>query len=68
MPSPKPSDVARWMLTQIDAGNPLYQYVAAVEIRDRFGDDFVHTNDNGNDAVAPSVLKAFKQLSLETVV
>ncbi len=56
------------MLEQIDAENPLYQYVAAVEIRDRFGDAFVYTNDNGNDAIGASVLKAFKQLSTNNVV
>lgn len=68
MANPKPSDVARWMLEKIDADNPLYQYIAAADIREQFGNEFVHTNDNGNDAIAPSVLKAFRQLSAETVV
>ncbi len=64
----KPSNVAEWMLSQIGPDNPLYQYVATTDIREHFGDDFVYTNDNGNEAIAPSVLKAFKQLSASTVV
>lgn len=63
-----PSEVASWMLAQIDAENPLYQYVAAAEISERFGDDFVYTNANGNDAIVASVLKAFRQLSKDSVV
>jgi hypothetical protein len=56
------------MLEQIGSRKPLYQEDAAWAISKRFGSTFVYANTNGNPAIAKPVLKAFRELSGESVV
>lgn len=60
-------DVAKWMLEQIGE-RPLYQDKAAWEIKKRFGDAFVYSNENGNPAIAKPVLNKFRRISGDNVV
>lgn len=60
------SDVAQWMLQEVQDG-ALYQETAVYEIRDRFGKEFVYTNDNGNLAISRKVLKEFRKLTEKKV-
>ena len=61
-------DVAEWMLEEIKTKNYLEQGAAVFTIQDKFGDDFVYTNDNGNLAIARKILTAFNKLSGDDVV
>jgi hypothetical protein len=61
------SEVAQWMLEQL-AQSELYQYDAVAEIAQRFGEEFVYQNDNGNLGIDRKVLSAFRRLSENTVV
>ena len=61
-------DVAGWMLEEIRTNDYLEQGAAVYTIKDKFGDDFVYTNDNGNLAIAKKVLTAFNKLSGDSVV
>jgi hypothetical protein len=38
------------------------------EIEDRFGNEFVHINENGNSTISPAVLKEFRKLTEMTAV
>lgn len=46
----------------------LYQADAVRHIQDRFGAKFWYTNESGNPAIAPNVLKEFRRLSEKIVV
>ena len=61
------ADVAKWMLDQIGE-KPLYQDKAAWEIKKRFGEEFVFSNENGNPAIVKGVLEKFRKLSGDEVV
>ncbi|VEL96889.1 hypothetical protein ALT761_01882 [Alteromonas sp. 76-1] len=61
-------DVAQWMLDEIDQNAYLEQGGAVYTIHEKFGDEFVYTNDNGNLAIAKKVLTAFNKLSGDSVV
>jgi hypothetical protein len=63
-----PQDVARWMLEEIRRDGILSQEVAAYAIAERFGEEFVYENENGNLAISVVVLGAFRGLSEATVV
>jgi hypothetical protein len=45
------ADVAEWMLKQVRERTQWYQEDAVAEIADRFGNDFVYENENGNPAI-----------------
>lgn len=59
--------VAQWMLDRVQAG-PLYQNYAAQEILSLFGSFYVHENPDAPLTIQQGVLKAFKDISSETVV
>ena len=63
-----PEDVAKWMLSEINNHDVLYQYDAASQIEDKFGDEFTPLNDNGNPSIRGDVLQAFRNLSGDDVV
>lgn len=63
-----PTDVASWMVAELSRNGELYQEDAAEAIRDRFGDEFVYENDNGNLAIDKAVLTAFRKATGDTVV
>ena len=60
-------DVAKWLLEQV-AKDPLYQDEVTWKIRNKFGHDFLYTNENGNPAINKKVLDKFKKLSGDDVV
>jgi len=60
-------DVAQWMLDQLRRNRELYQETAAFDIQQRFGEDFVYVNENGNLAIAQNVLAEFRKLTMGTV-
>lgn len=68
MPHPTPREVAVFMVQRLDADTILYQDVIACEINDKFGNDFVYTNDNGNLAIDRDVLAEFRKLTEGRVV
>ena len=55
------------MENQVQQGD-LYQEEAVYEILDRFGEEFVYENENGNWAISKPVLREFQKLTEETVV
>jgi hypothetical protein len=63
-----PSDVAQWMLSELNASDLLYQEAAAYQILDRFGEEFTYFNANGNIAISKPVLAAFNNLTGDDVV
>jgi hypothetical protein len=63
-----PEVIARWMLEQLDQGRQLYQADAVRGIAERFGQEFTYENENGNPAIDRRILKAFRQLTGDTVV
>ena len=64
----KASDVAQWMLNQINKKRELYQNEVVYQIEDKFGPQFVYENQAGNLAISREVLKEFRKLTEETVV
>ena len=64
----KVDDAAKWMLAEVQRDPPLHQESAVSEIEQRFGPELVVTNNNGNPAIHPMVLKAFRAISKDTVV
>lgn len=61
-------DVAQWMMEELKQNNYLYQESAVYQIASKFGDDFVYTNSNGNQAIDKKVLAAFRKLNEDEVV
>ena len=51
------------MLEQFGAKDELYQDDAAYRIAEKFGNDFVYINDNGNLAIGKPVLREFRKLT-----
>jgi hypothetical protein len=62
------STVAEWMLAQIQREQWLYQETAVLDIMDKFGEEFVYYNEQGNPAIGKDVLKAFLKLTGASVV
>ena len=62
------ADVAQHMLDQLKEQRDLHQETVVFDIRKKFGDGFVYTNENGNLAIARAVLTAFRKLTNETVI
>lgn len=60
-------DVADYMLTQVNAVPYYYQENAVREIRQKFGAEFIYTNENGNPAISKTVLKEFKKISEDVI-
>jgi len=60
--------IARWMMSQIEEHDILYQEEAVAEIADGFGMEFTTENALGNPAIRDDVLKTFRLLSGDTVV
>lgn len=68
MPTPTSSDVADWLLAEVQRVGFLEQDTAAFEIERRFGSEHVYTNENGNMAISRPVLSAFRKISNSEVV
>lgn len=61
-------DIAKWMLSEIEKTGELYQEEAVDMIEEKFGEPYVYENENGNSAIANSVLTAFRKLSGDNIV
>ncbi|MCE9529510.1 MAG: hypothetical protein K8R36_25960 [Planctomycetales bacterium] len=55
--------IAAWMARKFRREGTLSQRNAVNEIREKFGEEFSYRNDNGNWAIAKSVLAIFKELT-----
>ena len=66
--STTPEDVAQWMIDELEKTSLLYQWEAILELQSRFGDDFTYLNESGNFAIDRRVLRAFSNLTEDTVV
>jgi hypothetical protein len=62
------SDVAQWMLAELEKSGCLYQEVAVNQIKAQFGGEFVYENDNGNPAISRKVLAEFRRLTEGKVI
>lgn len=67
-PASTPSDVAKWMLAELQRDGTLYQDVAVSEIGRRFGAEFTSINENGNLSIRKNVLTSFRKISGEEIV
>jgi hypothetical protein len=61
-------DVARWMQAEFEKTGFLYQDTVVRKIKNKFGDEFVYKNANGNLAISKAVLKEFRRLTETTAV
>jgi hypothetical protein len=61
-------DVAEWMKAEVDEHDSLYLSQAVLEIRENFGDEFLHENANGNLAIKQYVLDSFLKKTKDDVV
>lgn len=59
---------AQWMLARLRAEGCLHQDEAVHEIMERFGEEYAYFNDNGNPAIVPAVLDAFRRMTGDDVV
>lgn len=59
------STVAAWMLAELQRDGTLYQEHAVREIAAKFGSAFTYENENGNPAICPRVLAAFRKLAVD---
>lgn len=56
------TDIARYMIDQIDERQHVYQAEMVDEIELKFGSEWVYENENGNMAISPKVLAEFRKL------
>ena len=56
------------MLTELEKDQMLYQELVVCDIQQKFGDDYVYENQNGNLAIAEDVLSEFRNLTKDVVV
>lgn len=60
------AEVAVWLLAHVEAATRqdgrVYQEHVVWSLRDRFGEDWVYHNANGNPAIDPRVLSAWRKL------
>ena len=62
------TDVARWMVQELEREEYIYQNVIVHEIAARFGSQFTYDNRHGNLAIDRHVLDAFRNLTGDSVV
>ncbi|GFD75678.1 hypothetical protein KUL113_50980 [Tenacibaculum sp. KUL113] len=55
-------EVAEWMLEQF-VNRTLYQQDVVYKIQEKFGDDFVYTNNSGGLSIDKGVLNQFRKLT-----
>ena len=56
------------MVAQLRADEMLYQETAVYDIADKFGEEFIYYNANGNAAISKDVLADFRRLTGDSVV
>jgi hypothetical protein len=62
------SDVATWMISELERNGRLSQICAAVAIKRRFGDEFVNRKKNGKLAINREVNAMFRRQTRECIV
>ena len=62
------SDVAAWMMQEVERDGILYQESAVGDIEKRFGEQFVYVNDSGNAAISKDILAEFRKVSGDDIV
>lgn len=68
MSPPTAKDVANFIIHRLSEDEILYQEVVVYEIQEKFGDEFVYINQNGNPAIERKVLAEFRKLTEGKVV
>ena len=68
MTKPSARDIAKFMLERLNDSTILYQNEIVHDIQERYGDEFVYTNENGNLAINRRVLVEFQKLTENKVV
>lgn len=68
MSPPTAKDVANFIVHRLTEDEILYQEVVVYEIQEKFGDEFVYINQNGNPAIDRKVLAEFRKLTEGKVV
>lgn len=61
-------EVAEWMVEQMGKSHWLYQETVVWHMKQKWGDEYVYTNQNGNPAISKAVLKEFRKLTEDTLV
>lgn len=61
-------EVATWMIDEMGASRWLYQETIVRKMKQTWGSDYVYTNQNGNLAIAKTVLKEFRKLTEDSLV
>lgn len=62
------TDVAKWMIKELDEQEYLYPQYTVWDIQDLFGDNFIYENENGGLSITKETLKEFRRLTEGTVV
>ena len=63
-----PSDVAEWMLAELERDSGVLSQEDAVgQIEMKFGAEFAPVNDSGNSSIRSDVLKAFRRISPDVI-
>jgi hypothetical protein len=63
-----PSEIADWMLIEVQRDGVIHQDAVASEIERMFGEEFTPINENGNLSIRKDVLAAFRKISEDSVV
>jgi hypothetical protein len=61
------NDVADWMVSEVEVEGFLYRDMAVAHIADKFGAEFIYTDEDGKPAISEAVLTAFHELTEGTV-
>jgi len=61
-------DAAEAMFAALKKHRSLRQTTAVIMLKRRFGEQLIYTNDNGNPAIHPDVLAAFRAVTQDQVV
>jgi hypothetical protein len=63
-----PQEIADWMLQEVLREGTVYQESIASDVANKFGEEFVPMNENGNPSVRRDILNAFRKISEDSVV
>ena len=58
----KAAEIAEWMLAEVKERGILRQEDVVQYIADHFGEQYLYTNENGNQSIDKEVKKLFKKL------
>lgn len=61
-------EVAEWMIKQMGDSHWLYQETVVWKMKQKWGDEYVYLNENGNYAISKQVLKAFRKMTEDRLI